>query len=274
MSVISWDNYVDDATILNSSAVTSPLTSSEVLSVQNLKTRQVGDIFRQNFLIAGSPLPSLIIDFDLGSSKLTDLIAIINHNMQSLAYTIDFGTTSGASDVGTETGTFWQGTADDPLWEVLYLASGHTARYVRITVTITATGTYDIGRVWFDEAWSTNVSMDFSLAVVDRSTKSKSRGGSTYASARQILRQLHIRAFGLKDADFMGTSSDFDSFLSMDLAVGTHGEMILLPLTDTQINRQRLGVYGTIANNQPIRVLDKGSAGYLTEKRFTVEEDR
>jgi hypothetical protein len=37
---------------------------------------------------------------------------------------------------------------------------------------------------------------------------------------------------------------------------------------------QRVGTYGTISRNNPIRVIDKGSDGYITSKEFTVEEDR
>lgn len=268
MAVISWDNYVDDATVTSTGA-----SGTEVLSDQNLKTRQVGDIMRWSFTGAST----LYLSFDLGSAKATNLVCLINHNLAGLAYTINFGTTAGASDVGQETGTFWNGgTSYDPTNDMLYFSSTYTARYVRIAVTITGAMIADVGRVWLDNAWSTNVSMDFSLGPMDRSTKTKSRGGSTYASRRQILRKLDIKAIGKSTTDFIGDASDSDlkSFLTMDLAVGTHGEIVCLPLTDSQLNKQRLGVYGTISSNSPIRVISKGSDGFLTEKRFTIEEDR
>lgn len=268
MAVISWDNYVDDATVTSTGA-----SGTEVISDQKLKNRQVGDIMRWSFTTSST----LYLSFDLGSAKATNMVCVINHTLAGLAYVINFGTTAGASDVGQETGTFWNGgTTYDPKNDMLHFASTYTARYVRIAVTITAAMLADVGRVWMDSAWSTNVSLDFALGTIDRSTKTKSRGGSTYASKRQILRTLDIKAIGRSDTDFIGISSDADlkSFLTMDLAIGQHGEVVCLPLTDSQLNKQRFGVYGTISQNNPIRVLDRGASGLLTEKRFTIEEDR
>jgi len=271
MAILSWDNYVDDSTIVNNSALESPQVSTENLTVQNLKTRQIGKVFKQTFTLT-SPLDQLVIDFDLGSAKATDLICILNHNMAGYSYTLSFGTSSGASDVGTETGTFWTGTTYDATNEMLYLASAHTARYVRLAVVIPAAVSVTIGRVWLDSAWSYNNSMDFEMGIIERSTKTKSRGGSTYAASRQILRTQNIRAWGKSDTDFIGLSSDsdFKSFLTMDLAVGQHGEVICLPLHANQHERQRTGVYGVISRNGPISVRDRGSDGLLTEKRFTI----
>jgi hypothetical protein len=266
MAVISWSNYVDDSTIVNNS------DGSEALSVQNLKTRQIGDIFRQTLVGSGN----VIVDFDLGSAQATDLICILNHTMGGYAYTIDFGTSSGASDVGSETGTLWSGTAYDSKNEMLYLSAGYTARYVRIAVAIPGAESVSVGRCWLDSAWSYTNSMDFSLGVIDRSTKTKSRAGSTYVSDRQKLRKLDIRAYGRDNDDFYGDSSDplMKSFETMDLAVGVSGEIVCIPMHANQHERQRTGVYGTISRSNPIQVKDKGPNGYLSEKSFTVEEDK
>ena len=59
----------------------------------------------------------------------------------------------------------------------------------------------------------------------------------------------------------------------MDLAVGTHDEIIVGPLTDTEAHLQRLTVYGHLSDNQPIQVRGKSGTAHQTEKRFTVEED-
>ena len=177
MAIISWSNYVDDSTITNNSALESPQLSTEDLTVQNLKTRQIGQVFRQTFSTLTSPNDELVIDFDLGSAKATDLIGILNHNMAGYTYVISFGTSSGASDVGTESGTMWTGTAYDAPNELIYLATALTARYVRLAVAIPAAVSVDIGRVWLDSSWSYKNLMSFNLSVIDRSTKSKSRGG-------------------------------------------------------------------------------------------------
>jgi hypothetical protein len=269
MAVISWDNYVDDATITNNSS------GSNVLAATKLQTRQIGDVFRQTITLT-SPLSWIILDFDLGSAKATDLICILNHNMQGYAYTISFGSSSGGAEVGTSSGTLWTGTAYDAGNDMIYLSSAYTARYVRIAVKIPAAKTVDIGRVWLDSAWSFGAAMDFSMGVIDRSTKTKSRGGSSYVSDRQKLRNLDCRAVITSSNDLYGSSSDtlMKSFLTMDLAVGQSGEIVCIPMIANQHERQRTGVYGTISRNNPIRVVDKGGSGYLATKDFTVEEDR
>ena len=264
MAVISWDNYLDDSTIVNSS------DGSEVLTVQNLLTRQLGDIFRQ------TTSTQLIVDIDLGSAKLTNLICILNHtNLAGESYTLDFGTSSGGSQVGTETGTFFTGATSDATNEMIYLTSGHTARYVRLTVTISST-TVSIGRIWLDNAWSTTAGMEFSVSVADPSPVTRSRGGSIFISERKRARRVACKGFALTENDFRGTVGDslYKSYLTMDLAVGTSGEIVFLPLTDSQINRNRLGVYGHVSNSQPMKVMDRTTSdGLSIEKRFTVEED-
>ena len=274
MSVISWSSYVDSATITNSTA-----TGSEVLSKEFMKTRQLANVFRHTFPAAGT----LLLDFDLGSAKATDLIGILNHDCQGLSYTISFGTTLGASDVGSEgPNTFWTGTSDDGPHELLYLTTALTARYVRLAVTIPVTASPDlgrtvaIGRVWLDSAWAITVSMSFTLGITDTSTVTKTRGGSAYSSDKQVLRKLGCKAIGVTNYDLVGNPSDslLKSFLTLDLAVGMHGAVLILPLTNSQINRQRLGVYGHLTDSQPITILDKTGSEYVSEKRFTVEEDR
>jgi len=278
MAVISWNNYLDTSTISNNSALESPVNSTEVLSTDKLKTRQIGDVFRQSFSSVTSPLDSLLLDFDLGSAKATDLFCVLNHTMGGYSYTLSFGTSQGDDSVGSVSGTFWEGTEHDAPNELLYFSTSYTARYIRLAVAIPAAVSVDIGRIWIDSAWTTgfNVSMDFGLGIVDRSTTTKSRGGSTYASARQILRRMDVRAIGRSTDAFIGDSADTDmkSFLTLDLAVGTHGECICLPMTASKHEIQRTSIYGVITKNNPIRIKDKGGDGYLSEKSFTVEEDR
>ena len=270
MAIISWSNYVDDSTITNNTSLTN---SSEDLTVENLKTRQIGQVFRQTFT---STSQTLIIDFDLGSAKATDLICILNHNMGGYSYTVDFGTSEGDDSVGTSSGTFWVGTDYDAPNELIYLTTALTARYVRLSVTVPTATNCDIGRVWLDSSWAYSNLMDFNLSVVDRSTKSKSRGGSTYVSDRQKLRRLDVRAHGSSNDDYYGDSSDalMKSFLTMDLAVGQSGEIVCIPMVESKHSIQRVGTYGTVSKNDAIRVIDKGNDGYISTKSFTVEEDR
>jgi len=276
MAVLSWNNWVDSATITNNSAAESPVNSTESISFDKVKNRQIGDVGRQTFTSITSPLDQLVLDFDLGAAKATDLFCVLNHNMGGYAYTISFGTSQGDNSVGVETGTFWDGTSYHPDNEMLLFSSAYTARYVRLAVAVPAATTCDIGRVWMDSAWSYSNLMDFSISIIDRSVKSKSRGGSSYVSSRQKLREINVTARGLSNDNLIGATSDTDmkSFLTMDLAVGSSGEIICLPAHASQHERQTLGVYGTISRNGAIQVIDKGGDGWISTKRFTIEEDR
>lgn len=279
-AIISWDNYVDDATITNSTSVTSPLINTEVISfATKLKTRQLGDIGRQNFTTTPSPLQQLILDFNLGSAKSTQLIAILNHNMQGLAYTISFGTSLGDNSVGTETGTFFNGVSADSPNDFLYFSSAYSAQFVRIAVVITSATTIDIGRVWMDGATAWAIKPDllsFAIGIQDTSTSAESRGGSFYSTTRKRRRVMQARLHGEDTDTLIGDSTDTDlkSFMTLDMTVGTSGEVIMMGDTTNQITKQRLSIYGHISRNEPIQFREKNPTdGYISEKRFTILED-
>ncbi|GAG97109.1 unnamed protein product, partial [marine sediment metagenome] len=251
MSLISWKNYVDDGTITTT-------FGTNILSQNNLKTRQIGDIYRQD--LDASPLGTgTHIKVDFGSAKETKIVCALNHNQAGAAYSLRFGTTSGATDVGSVAGTFAAATSYDANNDMLYLSTPYTARYFTMVITpVVPGGLVDMGRLWIDNGFVPNIGMDFGMGVIDRSTKTKSRGGSTYSAPRQILRKLDVNAIGRSTADFIGTSADFDSLLTMDLACGVSSEIVVLPMTDSQHNLNRMGVYGTISSNGPIHVQNKG----------------
>ena len=272
MAIFSWDNYVDDATVTDSTNSISPHPGTQTIAGTKLQTRQLSDVARYTFTSTASPLPDLIYDFDLASAKTTDLIAILGYssNLAGKSFTLAFGTSSGASDVGTETGTLWNGGEINPRYNhFVYLTSGHSARYVRLSVHAVAASVVDIGRVWLNDAYSAQFSMDFNISIKDPSSFTKSRGGSAYASAKNMPRMLSCKAFGLTNNDFTGNPG----LLAMHQAIGTHDEVIILPLTDTSQNLHRLGVYGHIKSNQGIHVISKSGTAHVTDNRFVVEED-
>ena len=224
MALISWDNYVDDSTVSwDWSSTESPKVDdgTQVLSAQKLKTRQIGDIARFNSSGPGTWL----LYFDLGSSKPVNFVGVLNHTAAGLNGAVRFSDIASAGfEVGLENFTYQSATSYDAKNEMLYFSTPYTARYITVTITTTG-GNLDVGRVWIDSAFSTNVSMDFSMGIVDRSTKTKSRGGSTYASKRQILRKMDVSAIGKSTADFIGTSSNLDSLLTME---GYHQILIIV----------------------------------------------
>lgn len=273
MAVISWNDHVAAATITDSTA-----EGSAALSKEKLKTRQLGDIYRRD-LTGLSPIGgTLLLDFDLGSAKTTNLVGILGHNLGGMGYEVHFGTSLGGAQVATEGPyTFWQGTADDAANELLWLTTARSARYVRLEVDLTGQEQVaDIGRVWLDDAWEFSLALEFGIGIDDPAGRpTKSKGQSAYVTARKRARVLDCLARGLTTDDALGNASDplLQSFLTMDLAVGSSGEIILLPSVASQLKRQRMGVYGSISQNTPMRFLDNGEGEFFTEKRFTVEEE-
>lgn len=274
MTVLSWTNYADDATLTDSTNTQSPVPGAGVLAIDNVKTRQLSDVYRYNFTGAGT----VIIDIDHGAGKTPAITLIGLLNMKGVNtpdYTVSFGTSAGASDVGQETGTLW--TRRD--WEThnyfIYISTRYAARYMRIEVDVALAGNFDLGRLWLDDAWiDPDFSMDFTVNINDPSPLVKSTGGTVYSSARSLQRSIDCRVYGVTDADFVGDGQLVDpSLLVMHMVAGTSGEVVCLPLVDTEIHIRRLGTYGHIKSNQGIRVLDKGANGHIVENRFTIEED-
>lgn len=273
MALIVWKDYVKDSTLTDSSYGTDLINS---IDANNVKTRQVGDVARWQFGSESPDTQAVRLRFDFGAAKNINFLAVMAHSGATTnTVEIDLGTSAGASDVynGGAT-TMWTPGSNDASNYFEALGATYSARYAQVTLAALSNEVIDIGRIWIGESWAANFSMDFSMAVVDRSTKSKSRGGSTWNSDRQKLKQITCRCYGLSDANFIGTSADFDSFLDMDLTVGNTGEIIVIPRNDDEHERHRLGVYGTIVQNGPVRVTNRTSSGLFTEKTFTVEEDR
>lgn len=271
MAVLSWINHIIESTITNSTAEGSSLTSKE-----KLKTRQLGDKFRHDLSGLSPQGGTLLLDFDLGSAKTTNLVAILGHNLGGLAYHVKFGTTAGASDVADEGPfTFWEGTTDDAPNEMKWLTTPRTARHVRLEVAVTTDQVADIGAVWLDNAWEPTLSMEFSIGIHDPSQMSVSKGQSAYSTERRRARELGCKFLGLTTDDAIGDPSDADlkSLLQLALAVGNSQPIVLIASVASQIKRQRMGVYGHVQSSQALRFVDKGGEEHFTEQRLTVREE-
>jgi hypothetical protein len=274
MALIVWRDWAKDATLTDASAGTNVMNT---ISSGNVQTRQLGDVARWQFGSESPDTQSIILQFDFGATKNVNFVAVMGHNLAAAnTVSLDLSDVSvtGNEVLNDSAQAVWTAGDNDGSYWFYPLGQTYSAQYAEITIAAFSNEVLDIGRVWIGESWDANVSMDFSMSIMDRGTKSKARGGSTWASTRQKLRQIQCRCFGLSDANFFGTSADFTSFLEMDQAVGTTGEIIVIPRNDNEHERHRLGVYGTMASNGPIRVANRTNGGLFTEKTFTVEEDR
>ena len=279
-ALISWVNHVDDSTLTNSST-----GGTESLTDENVKTRQLGQVFRMDF--TGSPEGgTLILDIDMGSNKDIGLICILGHDMAGLGYTITIGTTLGGSQIWDSTvspdNVFWGGTSWDAQNEIIIPSTVQTGgRYVRISVVVATARTCDIGRVWIDDPFQTRMLTDFSLGVVDRSNIVVTQTAGIFETSRRRVRVLNCNIQGDDEDEIRGAAGDADlqSLVTMDLACGVSQEIIVAPYytsgtanTANQLNRQRLTVYGRMSNSGPIQWGHKDGAEWAARKRFSVEE--
>ena len=272
-ALISYVNLADDATLTNSS------DGTEVLTDENVKVRQLGKVFRQA-LSAASPLQSVILDFDLGSAQSISYVGIFGHNVPAGTYAVGLGTSSGASDVASASGTLWQGVADDPKQQHVILSATYSARYVRVTLTPTIAQDVDIGRIWIDAPWSPKVGIEFQHDVMDDSDTVRSIGQSAYSFRRPRYRMNTLHFNNLTEQEALGSSTNpaTRSAHHMDMTVGISSPVVCIPETgggDASQVIHKLGIYGAISRSTPIEVMESkdGSGGWRYRKRFSVIEE-
>lgn len=272
-ALISYTNLADSGTLTNSS------DGSNVLPVTNLQTRQLGRVFRQT-LSAASPLQSVIVDADLGSAKDIKYVGIFGHNISAGSYAVALGTSSGGSQVASESGTLWQGVADDPKQQHVIFSQTYSARYVRVTLTPDAGQTVDWGRLWIDDPWMPKVGLKFRPMIMDPSQKERSLGQSVFAYRRPRYRVNRMHFVDLSEQEALGSSSDstIKSAHHMDMTVGTSDSVVVIPETtgtDSEQVRHKLGIYGVIKRSTEMRLIPvKESSGWHYQKDLEVEEER
>lgn len=272
-SLISYINLADTATITNSS------DGTESIAPDNVQVRQVGKASRQT-LITASPLESLIYDFDLTTAQSIDYVGIFGHNITSGTYTVSLGTTIGASDVATDSGTLWAGVSDIPLQQHIVFSQTYSARYVRVTLTPSVGQAVDVGRMWIGEGWNPKIGTNFELTIQDNSKSKRAIGGSVYSYIIPRYRSMKVSLNSMTEADAYGISSDSAAMncAAMDFTAGIGSQIVIIPETTgsdaTQVIHMQ-GIIGSIWRSTPITVIESRSAdGWKYRKSFSVDEDR
>jgi hypothetical protein len=263
-SLISWNNLADAATLTNSSDGTEQITEA------NVQSAPLGTVFRQT-LTTASPLESVVLDFDFGSSQDISLVGILGHNVGGASYALALSNTAaGNTDVASDSGTLWTGTAHDVQNAWLQLAATYSAQYLRITITPAAGQDVDIGRIWVDDPWTPKVSIEFEHTVEDESVKQRSLGNTAYVYQRPRYRSCSMRFVDLDETDALGNESAH----TMMMAVGTSGEVVVIPETFNAQVIHKLGIYGYISRSSPLVHEAHGDGTLHFTMRCTVEESR
>lgn len=269
-ALISYTNLADAATITDSS------DGTEVIAAAKVQTRQVGDAMVRT-LAAGE---SIVLDFDFGVAVDISYVGAFGHNITAGTWQVDLGTSSGGDEVHTDSGTLWQGVADDPKNQHVILDGTYSARYLRLTLTNTPGGDTELGRVWVDAPWTPKVGVDYEHTVEDPSDVARSLGQSVYATERKRLRCNRVHLNQMDEEDAYGNSSGTaKNAHDMDITVGIHASVVVIPETSGADSTQlvhKTGVYGVIKRSTPITVRPSRptSTEWLYEKRFDVLEER
>jgi hypothetical protein len=273
-ALIGYENLADAGTVTNNSDGTN------VLSADNVLTRQVGKVMRQT-LTAGQ---SIILDFDLGSDQSISYVGVFGHNIPAGTYQVLLGSTSGGSEVkaaDSPIGTLWQGTSDDQKQQHVILDQTYTARYVRVILTATAGLDADLGRVWIDDPWTPRSSVEFEHRIVDPSREVRSYGQSAYTFEMPTYRENTMRFPSLTEAEALGSSSSPSAKCAhhMETVVGKHSPLVVIPETsgaDSEQVRHKLGFYGRLKDASPLSVMPSkdDSGGWRWTKRLVVQEEK
>jgi hypothetical protein len=263
--IISTTNYVD--------ASTSTLTvdsESSTLPKENLQNLQIVRIFRTG------AVTSLQIDVDFGSSKLVDLMSIINHNFTisasirwRLSNASDFSSSlydSGTVDVwpaiedfgSSPWGIFTWGSKPTQEQADLYtanvfaiLSSATVARYMRIEISDSTNtdGYLQAGRLIAGPAYqpTINYANGVEFEFVDESRVTKSRGGQTFVDEVEKFRRLRFDLINLPEDEIFG-----NVFNSLDRIKGISKDVLVIPQPSEPTTWITQNIYGRISATAPI----------------------
>lgn len=265
-AIIAYRNFVDSATLsigLGSAVAGFP--------VSNLKVRQLSTVGKI------TPAPFARLDCDLGAVKdRIQLIAFVGANSDPygtpgpyprdfrLTHSTDNATWSSGILSTTRMGLDLARMGLSPL-SALVLQTPISARYLRLDLSWwMSSSSYSAGRLWVSDAvyLPEGTSDNWTVGAIDRGALDLSAGGQAVASVATKLRKLSVSltklnadlAFGYP-LDGGGAAGDTASIQGMQMVAGNTGEVIVIPRTSDSVFVQRLGIYGHVLNEYPIRKL-------------------
>lgn len=279
--ILSTTNYVDEST--------STLTvDSEIASLpkENLQNLQIVRVWRTNSTTTAQ------IDVDLGSSKIVDLLAIINHNFTvnatirwRLSAVSDFSTTvydSGTVDVwpaiedfgSSPWGVFtWGGKPTQEIADLYtanvfaVLSDAKIARYIRVDISdsTNAAGYLQAGRLIVGPAYqpTINYANGVEFEFVDQSRVTKSRGGQTFVDEVEKFRRIRFDLINLPEPEIFG-----NVFNALDRIKGISQDVLVIPKPDEPTTWITQNIYGRISSTAPI----VNSALNYYGRRIEIEE--
>lgn len=278
--LITSSNWIDDATI---TAHTTEQSSS-LTPAENVQQMQLYKSY-----VANSSA-SAYMEFDFGSAKIVDTVAVISHNLDQSTGTIrvrvgndnTFATTE--YDSGTVSawptveefgylawGEFhWGGilsgdaVVDYTISFFKVLSQAVQARYMRIDLA-NGDANIEIGRVFAGPSYRPTNSMKFGWDIrwVDDSKISKSLNGNTFVDERPRYRRLSFTLPALARGEAF-----HNLFNHLDRRRGVAKDIIVIPQPSDESTFITENIYGRMLNLNPIE--NRGPSYY--DRTIQVEE--
>lgn len=265
--------------LLSDAAVLTGSTASGSLSINNLKTESLKEVYR------AANASAVYIIADLGAAKTINMVALIGHSGSSRSYArIRAANTQAAvtSAPGYDSGlvpfrshqsgydTTWAaGVADEQagaLDKNMFFEKfdDQTFRYWQIDIVDPNSVYLDIGRIYISKAWQPAVNMDYGLSEgwIDPSRKTRTVSGEMVPLERKKYRYAELT--------FSYTSQDeiFNNAFEIERLRGRTKDVLYINDPDATTHLQRRSFYGTLESLQPII----NPTFNLFQKTFRIEE--
>ena len=278
--LITSTNYVDSATITgHTTEQSSTYTPAENVQEMQLYKSYVAD-----------NSTSAYMDFDFGTQKIIDTVAVIGHNLDQSTGTIrvrigddsSFFVTKYDSGVVSAWPTVeefgylawdefhWGGilsgdaVVDYTISFYKVLAQAVQARYMRIDLA-NGVGNIEIGRVFAGPSYRPTNSMKFGWDItwVDDSSITKSIGGNTFVDERPRYRRITFTLPTIPQAEIF-----HNIFNSLDRRRGIAKDIIVIPRPSDETTFITHNIYGRMSQLYPVD--NRGPAYY--DRTIRVEE--
>lgn len=260
-AAIAWANLADAGTLATSSALT--LTPPARLQDPHVARKWRATGAAAEYVIA-----------DLGAVVSLDTVALFGTNLTAAGATRIRASTNDASGVSgiaydSDYGGPTAGRVDPRYAALIHLLpSPVSARYVRVDLVEPALPYVEAGRLFVGarSTFSVNFGFDWSRGWVDRSRKTKGRGGQTFLDADNAYRVLEL------SFDHLSTAERWAVLEEIDRVNGEHADVLLLTDPDSA-NLGRDSVWGLIDGLSAVKRQRAFKSGFGTyAKSFKIEE--
>jgi hypothetical protein len=265
--------------VLSDAATITGSTASGSLTIDNLKTMSLREVYR------AASASAVTITVDLGAAKAINLFSLIGHSGSSRSYARVRAATSLAnltSSPGYDTGnvpfrshqsgydaTWASGVSDEEAGAMdknifLRYFSTQTFRYWQVDISDPNSSYLDIGRIYVSKAWQPAVNMNYGFGDgwIDPSRKSRTVSGQIVPIERKKYRIAELTlSFGTK-------TEMYSNAFEIERLRGRTRDVLFTPDPDETTDLQRRTIYGTLENLQPIINSNYG----IFEKTLRIEE--